>query len=906
MKKLYTTVVFACLAGGVTAQTGQTTGTQAEDLPPEVIRPIENVEAAEDAGIFTLDLTHHFSDPDDPDADLSFSIPVNANPTVAEASIAGNTLEIGLLSPGQTTIVVEAAYMGLAAADTFVVGVRPVIEAENEVATFDDLALNPDSYWNGSDGSGGFTTGPATFSNTYNPDWFSWSGWAYSNMQDNTTPGYINQYSAITNIRLDSAGGKNYGVSYASPSSEIQLDTNSNQQVKGFFVTNSTWTALSMKYGDDFSKKFGGTDGTDPDWMKLTITGIDTDGETSAVEYHLADFTYDDDTKDHIIETWQWVDLAPLGKVSQLQFSMSSTDNGDWGMNTPAYFCMDNLVVVPDAAPGLALPVDDVAGIPGTTLAVDLNGMFTDPDDDDAAIEIVLVDGSWNNTIVQPAIERDTLWIDLLQTGQSSLSLSAISNGKTVSTDIHISVTDAPKGSPYIAEVLEYVPAPSQYMNAAPWSTPSSPASIIGGVNGSLSLGAFGGYVVFSFEKPVKNDPAHPYGVDFTIFGNPLPNWSEPGIVSVMKDENGNGLPDDTWYELAGSDHNFSSTFREYSVTYENPGTDSAMDVPWSDNLGNSGTIEANSFYRQPYYPLQDSFPEINQEQYTLSGTMIRSTVDTNFATTIFSRRRAFGYVDNQFRGTKPYTLPDNPYTPAVENAGGDAFDISWAVDEYGDYVQLDRVHFIKVHSAVNDGAGWLGQISTEITGAALVHPETDVTGSQDLLVIREIPPVLDTTEYQLEVFAFTDGRLNRQKQIRWSSSMPGAEVDEENILHVSGSGELTITASLVSNAEVSTSVSTFIDLSVGQGDKMFRQEEISVYPNPARDYIMLKGWPEKAAAGAPLPLLQIFDLAGKQMKSLLLEDPGTRIHVRDIPPGMYMVTITSGTTRTTTKFIKK
>ena len=83
----------------------------------------------------------------------------------------------------------------------------------------------------------------------------------------------------------------------------------------------------------------------------------------------------------------------------------------------------------------------------------------------------------------------------------------------------------------FITEVLEYVPAPSQYMNALPWSAPSSPASIVGGVNGSLSLGAFGGYVVFRFEEPVENDPDHPFGVDFTIFGNPLPNWSEPGII---------------------------------------------------------------------------------------------------------------------------------------------------------------------------------------------------------------------------------------------------------------------------------------------------------------------------------------------------------------------------------------
>ncbi len=510
---------------------------------------------------------------------------------------------------------------------------------------------------------------------------------------------------------------------------------------------------------------------------------------------------------------------------------------------------------------------------------------------------------------------------------------------------LFLMITLLPLRAQYIAEVLEYVPAPSQYMNTVPWSAPSSPASIVGGINGSLSLGGFGGYVIFRFEEAVKNDPDHPFGVDFTIFGNPMPNWSEPGIVSVMHDANGNGLPDDTWHELAGSDHNFSSTVRNYAVTYENPEVDSATDVPWTDNLGNTGYISANSFYSQPYYPLLDSFPGIPADSYTLSGTMIRSTVDTAYTTGVYSLKRAFGYVDNQFRGKAPYTLPDNPFTPAVENAGGDAFDISWAVDADGNYVALDRVHFIRVHSAVNDGAGWLGQISTEITGAAVTVPDPSVTGTGELVVIREIPPVLDTTDYQLEVFAFTSGRLNPQEQIRWSSSMPGAVVDEQNILHVNGSGELTITASLAENANISTSVSTFIDLSTGGTAPATGQAPFSVYPNPARDFIMLKGWQgapggagqitglvngqvngqstgqvngqrtgttghaastsPAAVGGAPLPLLRIFNIAGKQVFSTQLDDPGSRLQIHTLPPGMYIVTITSGTTRATSKFIK-
>ena len=112
----------------------------------------------------------------------------------------------------------------------------------------------------------------------------------------------------------------------------------------------------------------------------------------------------------------------------------------------------------------------------------------------------------------------------------------------------------------YISQVVEYVPAPGQFTNTEPWGSPVAASTLVGGVNGSMCLGAFGGYVIFRFEEPVENDPGNPYGVDFTLFGNPMEHWSEPGVVWVMKDENENGLPDVTWFELAGSDFNCSST----------------------------------------------------------------------------------------------------------------------------------------------------------------------------------------------------------------------------------------------------------------------------------------------------------------------------------------------------------
>ena len=107
--------------------------------------------------------------------------------------------------------------------------------------------------------------------------------------------------------------------------------------VSGFYVTNSAYAYTSMQYGDSYARKF-----IYGDWFKLTITGVDAAGEsTGSVDFYLADLRNDDFA--YIINTWRWVDLTSLGQVKRLEFALSSSDTGQWGMNTPAYFCLDNL-----------------------------------------------------------------------------------------------------------------------------------------------------------------------------------------------------------------------------------------------------------------------------------------------------------------------------------------------------------------------------------------------------------------------------------------------------------------------------------------------------------------------------------------------------------------------------------
>ena len=205
-------------------------------------------------------------------------------------------------------------------------------------STFESLPLDQTGYWNGNNGSGGFENGNAYFKNN-NTGWWG-SGFGYSNNTDVTTGGSDNQYSAYTGSGVGHSEKFAIGKSY----SIIKLLNNAKTvPVTGFYVTNTTYTALDMQTGSTFSKIFGGESGNDPDYFQLAITGYRNDAVISdTVKVKLADFTFSDNSKDYILDTWRWVDLRSLGVVDSLLFILTSTDTGNWGMNTPDYFAMDH------------------------------------------------------------------------------------------------------------------------------------------------------------------------------------------------------------------------------------------------------------------------------------------------------------------------------------------------------------------------------------------------------------------------------------------------------------------------------------------------------------------------------------------------------------------------------------
>lgn len=210
------------------------------------------------------------------------------------------------------------------------------------ISDFEAQPVLADSFLNGSDMSGGFEDGNIFLPNSFNPEFNSWSGWAISNQADTLTPGFMNQHSSITGSGYDQSS--NFAVFFSSGPRTLELrDQAIGNPVSGFYITNNTYGYLSMRDGDGFAKKFGGVTGADPDYFLLTIKGY-FNGEllTDSVDFYLADYRFEDNTQDYIVKDWTFVDLMSLGPVDSLLFSLSSTDNGQYGMNTPAYFVMDN------------------------------------------------------------------------------------------------------------------------------------------------------------------------------------------------------------------------------------------------------------------------------------------------------------------------------------------------------------------------------------------------------------------------------------------------------------------------------------------------------------------------------------------------------------------------------------
>lgn len=324
------------------------------------------------------------------------------------------------------------------------------------------------------------------------------------------------------------------------------------------------------------------------------------------------------------------------------------------------------------------------------------------------------------------ASTRDLIFCQA-ETGTYHLQLNILDDKNPISHNLTIVVWEEEVAySPYISHVIEYCPAPGQFVNVMPeyeegddYQTMLKKAeqAIVGNNRGLISLGAWGGYVTFGFDHSVVNIHGES---DFLIEGNAFAantntkrGSSEPGIVMVSVDVNQNGLPDDPFYELAGSEYTNPNTIPNYAITYHRTPadhtpapnkkeslTDTAY-IYWLNNRGDSGYLAKNTFHTQDYFPQW-----ISDSTLTFTGTRL-----PNNATKFSGNNYVLDFFGAGYADCHP-----NDSTHLC------SFDIAWAVDSEGCAVDLPCVDFIRVYTGIHQQCGWIGETSTEISHARDLH----------------------------------------------------------------------------------------------------------------------------------------------------------------------------------------
>lgn len=343
--------------------------------------------------------------------------------------------------------------------------------------------------------------------------------------------------------------------------------------------------------------------------------------------------------------------------------------------------------------------------------------------------------------------------------------------------------------------LVAFLPAPGQFVNegaaGSGWGGPFTAADkttlknlVEGYVTTGVSLGSFGGYAVLDFgaitrdasgayvSGGIYNDPANAYGVDFTLFGNAMSTWAEPGCVQVSQDGT-------NWYTLAGSLHyqtpsdTAGGAIWDYSATYTNPvaadddlasgktGT-AEKAVTWSASYKTrpasnakpeSGSVAYNNWHKHSYFPLfnnyfaspktgasaldgllntvpaglnfTDKFGAYTAKSGTTASTLTLKGVKlvppkTNNANSTAPDDFLFGYFDCHPNGLRSGAQV-NPYTTGRtgnDNSNGDPMDISWAVEADGTPKYLDAVRYVRVYTGVMQMNGIMGESSSELLGS--------------------------------------------------------------------------------------------------------------------------------------------------------------------------------------------
>ncbi len=293
--------------------------------------------------------------------------------------------------------------------------------------------------------------------------------------------------------------------------------------------------------------------------------------------------------------------------------------------------------------------------------------------------------------------------------------------------------------SPFAARVLEFAPAPGQFVNHPNFSAPLRALGPPSGGGTSapnntsvVSLGGFGGYIVLEFDHTVIDDPLNPFGMDAIVFGNaywvggnPNRHWAECSTIEISVDENDNGLADDPWYLVPGShiiDPSLQFVIKQWDDDIKDghyPPDDESWIPP-----GRSGTWETEAF----------SLPAVVFGSSVVINPTAKGNAEGIYGYGDYSPTLVLGDLDGDdlvdeaaISPQEFYTTPDDPLTVGMTagSGGGDAFDIAWAIDPITGYpADLYGFDFIRFTSAVDSVSPILGEKSAEIDAVADVAPD--------------------------------------------------------------------------------------------------------------------------------------------------------------------------------------
>jgi hypothetical protein len=310
----------------------------------------------------------------------------------------------------------------------------------------------------------------------------------------------------------------------------------------------------------------------------------------------------------------------------------------------------------------------------------------------------------------------------------------------------------APALADFASTVIDYAPAPGQFINgqltgeglalndpAAALGPPTGGSLASADNTGVVTLGGFGGSITLGFAQTVLDDPLNPMGLDAIVFGNafyvagnPARRWAEAGVIEIALDANNNGLADDPWYVLPGSDLPGPPPLARTTQTWD---ADPATPLPPAEP----------SWYPDPALYPGVGFT-IDTAAYALPAPFTNLVLETPPGTPA-GAERYHGYAD--LSPTLPlgdtnadgivedpaadpsvfFTRPDSPLTLGIDagSAGGDAFDIAWAIDPHtGLPARLPGFDFIRISTAVNAVNPLFGERSVEIDATADVRPDAN------------------------------------------------------------------------------------------------------------------------------------------------------------------------------------